>query len=148
MSKESRLRIEKTIPMYLKIYELLKNEIVYGDIPPGNELVETRLANEMGVSRSPVRDALNLLVRDGLAVNMENCVIKVITTTIIDIAEIYITRAALEAQSAANASTNVDKEFTNELRAIVEKSEKANKEDDVKVIVDCNTHFHQMIINK
>ena len=59
---------EKIVPAQLerRVYERLRDEIIAGSLEPGEQLVEARIATEFGVSKTPVREALIRLQRDGL----------------------------------------------------------------------------------
>ncbi len=58
--------LEKAPPLYERAYDRLRARILAGDLRPGERLLDTRLAGQLGVSRTPVRDALRQLVRDRL----------------------------------------------------------------------------------
>ncbi|TAM59838.1 GntR family transcriptional regulator [bacterium] len=74
----------------------LREAIIEGQLPPGTRLSESELAQELGVSRTPVREALAQLERDGLVTIVARAGAFVRTVTIDDLNEIYETRIALE----------------------------------------------------
>src|SRR4030042_4444803 len=55
-----------------RVYEIIKNYLIRPDVPPGTHLYEDRLSKEIGVSRTPVKMALNLLEKEGLVVIQPN----------------------------------------------------------------------------
>lgn len=74
----------------------LREAIIEGQLPPGTRLSESELARELGVSRTPVREALAQLERDGLMTIVARAGAFVRTVTVDDLTEIYETRMALE----------------------------------------------------
>jgi len=83
-------------PLSEHIYERISDEIVNGVIAPGAPLVQEQLASEYGVSRTPVRDALNRLVHDGLATLEPGSGYFATTLTRSEVEEVYEVRKALE----------------------------------------------------
>ena len=77
-------------------YETLKNAIVTGEIPAGSRIVETEYAERMHISRTPLREALRKLERDGLVEYVVRRGVVVRAFTIADVEEIYTIRNALE----------------------------------------------------
>ena len=57
--------LEQPVPLRQRIYQALEELIIFGALRPGQHLVESRLAHRLGVSRVPIREALQLLYRDG-----------------------------------------------------------------------------------
>lgn len=142
-----RLSVEKTPPLYLRIYQTLKEAIVRGDLAPGEQIIETKLAEELNVSRTPIREALRQLSKDGLIVTQDNGTTTVFEPTVYDVAEIYIMRASLEAKAASIVAATEDKgRLIHDLYDILSKAEQANKEENVKKFVEYNTEFHQKIL--
>ena len=90
--------------MAKSVYEDLREDIVTGRFPPGMSLVETSLAEHYGVSRTPVREALLQLLRDGL-VERSGRGISVATRSPEEILEIYEVRILLEGAAARLAAT-------------------------------------------
>jgi len=92
-------------------YDQLRNRIIGGDITPGMHLVETSLAEELGVSRTPIREALSRLEQDGL-VERGSRGLYVRRRSAAEILEIYEVRIVLEAtaaRAAAEGHTEVDR---------------------------------------
>jgi DNA-binding GntR family transcriptional regulator len=65
-SKKPRLYIASSLPLREKVYGAIRNYILDGDIPPGERLIESQLANRIKTSRTPVREAFHLLEKEGL----------------------------------------------------------------------------------
>jgi DNA-binding GntR family transcriptional regulator len=87
-----------------KVYEHLKKAILAGEIQPGERLLETRLAESLGVSRIPVREAIRKLEREGLIVVFARRGVYASTLSSGDIDEVYRVRAVLEGLAARQAA--------------------------------------------
>lgn len=81
-------------------YERLRNAILKGEIAPGAAPSQVVLAHELGVSRTPLREALRLLEREGLILSQPNRRARVAEFSIADLEELYLTRITLEAVAA------------------------------------------------
>lgn len=81
-------------------YERLRNAILQGEIAPGAAPSQVALAAELGVSRTPLREALRLLEREGLILSEPNHRARVAEFSIADLEELYLTRIAVEAVAA------------------------------------------------
>lgn len=99
-SVRSVSRVAKTVrdprPLAVQVYEHLRDQIVAGDISPDTQLVQEQLAEAIGVSRTPVRDALNRLAHDGLVTWIPGTGYLVNRLTDENLLHIYEVRQALE----------------------------------------------------
>jgi DNA-binding GntR family transcriptional regulator len=86
------------------VYASLKERIITVQIEPGTTLVETQLATEMGVSRSPIREALRQLSKDGLVLTLPNSATTVAPINESDIEQIFEMRDLLESCLVAHAA--------------------------------------------
>lgn len=89
-----------------RIVDELRRLIVSGALEPGEVLNENRLAEQLGVSRSPVREALQRLVTERLLISERNKSVTVKKFTAADFAEIYDARLAIESHAAARVIAN------------------------------------------
>jgi DNA-binding GntR family transcriptional regulator len=105
------LRAGDGLPMSQRSSEgvarLLRKAILDGRLQPGQPLRERALAEELGISRTPIREALFILQGEGLVGLTPNRGATVRTITATDIAEIYALRAVLESHAAATAAEHV-----------------------------------------
>lgn len=94
------------IPARIKIAHEIKAAILSGQLAPASELVQENIANLLGVSRTPVREAFQLLEKDGFIdlVNSKKAIVKKFDAT--DVSEHYDLRALLEGQVAQKAALN------------------------------------------
>jgi DNA-binding GntR family transcriptional regulator len=91
-----------------KAYRHLLNEIVDGSLAPGTVLAEVEQSTRIGVSRTPLREALSRLVADGLVASQPGRGVVVTEVSFADITELYELREALEEQAARLAARNRD----------------------------------------
>jgi DNA-binding GntR family transcriptional regulator len=119
---------------------MVKQAIIRGELEPGQQLVETALAEWCQVSRTPIREALSRLVQDGLAERSDRGLI-VRRRSPEEILDIYETRIVLEAtvgRVAAERRTEFD---VRTLRRLLERAQEVTADDERKVEV--NRQFHQ-----
>lgn len=112
-------RLKKTarpVSLVESIYESLLEGIVSGQLPHGSELNSVILAKQLEVSRTPLREALRLLERDGLVCQTGNHKARVAEFSVDDIREIYEVRQQLEAASAELAAKRMPREVLDDLR--------------------------------
>ncbi|MBW9111895.1 GntR family transcriptional regulator [Microbacterium trichothecenolyticum] len=122
----------------------LRNDIIQGRIRPNERLVALELAERLQVSRTPVREALQLLASQGLVVPVKRGYV-VREHTPEEIAEIYEIRSALEELAARLAAQRATPD---QLRAIedIGAHQSGALDDDRTVIVDRNDAFHEAIL--
>jgi GntR family transcriptional regulator, rspAB operon transcriptional repressor len=127
------------------IFERIREDILNLRYRIGEKLVEAKLAEEMGVSRTPVREALKQLELDGLVENIPNrgVVVKGISSQ--DIADIYSIRVAIEGIAVGWAIDRMDKEGLDELSEIYDLMDFYTSKDDCDKIFELNTRFHETI---
>ena len=89
-------KLDKPTPYYLQFYSQLKKMIFDGVFKPGERLNETQLAKDFGVSRSPIREAMRLLEKDGLLTADDRNGFVIYSLSIKDVEEIYKIRISLE----------------------------------------------------
>lgn len=144
------------------IYERIRRGIVEGHYPPGSRLVEQRLAEELQVSRTPVREAVRRLESEGLVVVERNRGAQVRPLDEADISDLYEVRARLEAYAAELAAERAEPVDLDDLRessavfaslAHIEDpdgadgpvSERGRPLDRVRRLDDANAVFHRAL---
>ncbi|MEL7565251.1 MAG: GntR family transcriptional regulator [Dehalobacterium sp.] len=138
--------VTKSMPYHLQVYQILRNEIFTGKKKPGERLIESKIAQEIGVSRSPVREAIRLLEYEGLVVNTDG-VLTIFPLTVEAIGDLYQCRIAVESYAAFLATKNITEEEIKELNLLLKTALDAEKQKDSYAAVVVNTKFH-MLINK
>ncbi len=140
------LQIKREDPLYEQIYQKLRNVILMGELQPGERLVDSRIAEQLNVSRSPVREAFRKLEQDGLITNRDG-IIAVYVPSLQDVIELYQVRVGLEAVSVYWATQYMTNEQLEELHQSIMATEKAIKEKRLAEVVTLNTYFHESIVS-
>ena len=91
-----------------KVYCVLQQRLVTGQLPPGSRISELALSRQMGVSRAPVREAVNQLVSEGLLEHVRNAGPRVRKLDQTDVLDLFQLREWLECPSAGEAARSVD----------------------------------------
>lgn len=124
------------------VLDRLRRAITIGEMPPGTRLLQTQLAQALGVSRMPVRDAINDLVAEGLATPAPGGGAVVSTLTTEEMHDVYAVRTALEIFAVRELATNVPDERLAPLRAIVERSRALIRADEREELTALDKEFH------
>jgi DNA-binding GntR family transcriptional regulator len=124
--------------------EHLRNKIVLGELPPGTQLVEREVADLLGISRVPVREALNELQTEGLIVTKNNRRY-VIELSARDVRELYETRLALEKLAVGLATKNTSSENRKALDTVQQEMKAAVGRKDVRAYVQSDVNTHRLI---
>lgn len=107
------------------VYEMLKREIIAGSLPGGSQLAQAEIANRLGVSRIPVRDAIRHLAVAGLVTVSPNRRAYVTVLNDEDLDELFQIRASLEGLAARNAASRFRQKELTQLADLVEKMNEA-----------------------
>lgn len=126
------------------VHEKLRQAIISGQLPTGSSLNERRVAAELGVSTTPVKEALRRLELEGLVRTEPRRGIR-ITFDAAQAQEMALARAALESMIARQAATRITKEMLATLRDIAEDMRQATKDGAVRRIIALNEAFHDAI---
>lgn len=129
--------------------ELIREAIIDGRLNPGQRLKEEELARELGISRTPVREALLMLQAEGLVDAIPNRGAKVRTHTAKDLDDLYQLRALLEGHATRRAASRLSAEEIAHLRASCERFAALldNGPPDLRELVKENLFFHQTILD-
>lgn len=127
------------------IFEKIREDILNDQYKPGEKIVEAKLAEELGVSRTPVREALKQLELDGLVENIPNRGVIVKGISQQDIYDIFTIRMAIEGIAAQWAVERMSDEELSQLKEVFELMEFYTLKGDVTKIFELNTKFHEII---
>ena len=131
-----------------KVFEQIRDDILSGVYQDGNELREIVLAHKMGVSRTPVREALRQLELEGLVTIIPNKGAKVTAITQKDVKDIYMVRSQLEGLCARWATMNITQDQIDELEEalfLAEYHVKRGTEASAKQVAELDSKFHQVL---
>lgn len=127
-----------------QVYRHLRNEILTGGITPGTKLVESQMAKDFQISRSPLREAIRRLEQDGLLVTSHG-VTHVFEPSQQDFEDLYELRMALEPLAAGLAARNMSDEALDQIRALLVQTDAYLAADEIDAFVDSNSRFHDLI---
>lgn len=140
-----KIRAQERKPLRDMVYERLKKRIQRGEFHANERLIEQKLALDLGVSRTPIREAISRLEYDGLVDKIPHGGAKVKGATKEEIKEIFGIRAIIESYAAALATERIDEEILRRLHTVINKSEKAMKQNDINRFIQLNSDFHEII---
>lgn len=128
-----------------KVFTQLENDILNGKYKPGDSLIETRLSDELGVSRTPIREAIRQLELEGLVQSIPNkgAIVKGISAQ--DIEDIYTIRMMIEGLAARWAAEKITPEELEELTETVEFEEFYTQKNDTSHLLKVDSKFHEII---
>jgi DNA-binding GntR family transcriptional regulator len=133
------------IPVREKVYEYLKSAVLSGHFNPGKRLTEEHLAKEMGVSRTPVREALHKLESEGLIKPRKKRGFVASADSKDEIEELFDIRASLEGYGLRLISEIISEETFKRLDGFIENAEDALKRKKINEIFKWNTRFHDAL---
>ena len=128
-----------------QIFNRIRDDILSGNYTPGEELKEATLGKQLGVSRTPVREALRQLDLEGLVEIAPNRGAKVIGISRKDVEDIYHMRARLEGPAARKAAEQIKEEELAELEEVILLSEFHVKKPESKQMVRLDGRFHEIM---
>ncbi|AMN51934.1 hypothetical protein ACP90_05295 [Labrenzia sp. CP4] len=126
-------------------YERLKTEILNGQLPPGFQAPEPDIATRLGMSRTPVREALIRLEADGLVDLVPRRGAKVLPISLQDICEIYQILSALEALAAGTACRKAGDEALAEIEEVLNDADDALERQDIEAWAVHDDRFHRLM---
>ena len=126
-------------------YQMIRNMIISGEIQPGEWLRQEQLAQQLEVSYTPIRQALDWLVADGLAERVPHKGVRISEINENEIAEFYCLRLLLDPIVARLAANNISSDQIERLRLIVEQSEEISSLNDMPARRSLNREFHKTI---
>ncbi|QCJ42511.1 GntR family transcriptional regulator [Bacillus sp. S3] len=137
--------VKKSNPLYEQIYDNIKESIINGEFKSGERIVDGWIAEKLGVSRSPVREAFRKLEQDGLIVNQDGTTF-VYKPNVEDVIELFEVRAGLEGMAVFLATQSMTDEQIDELGESIVQVKNAIKEKKMAEVVKLNTFFHECIV--
>ncbi|MBO9521541.1 MAG: GntR family transcriptional regulator [Nocardioidaceae bacterium] len=132
-------------PLREQVADVLRERIISGELNPGARLVERTLADQLGVSRVPVRDALNLLKGEGFVTEVPRKGVVVTELSRHDAVELFDVREALEVLAVRLATARATREELDELGEVMAEAATALRAEDVSALGRCNQAFHDRI---
>lgn len=140
------LNIETT-PVSFKIYKYLVEAIINGDFEGGERVVEADLAELLGVSRQPIRDALRILEIDGLVKLTPYRGAMVTSLTPQDVKQTLEVKAMVEGFAAWKSAQSADAEKTAELKSTLKEMKSHIDKNNFKGVLHANLRFHRLMVD-
>jgi DNA-binding GntR family transcriptional regulator len=137
--------LPRPVPLRQSVYDALIDLIVGGELPPGQHMVETELAQQLGVSRQPIREALHRMEAEGWVDLRPSQGAFVHVPTDQEVDELLDVRELLEAETARLAARSASPEQVARLREILAEGQAAIRVDDFGRAVAANDSFHAEI---
>jgi DNA-binding GntR family transcriptional regulator len=137
--------LQRPVPLRQSVYDALIDLIVGGELPPGQHMVETDLARQLGVSRQPIREALHRMEAEGWVDLRPSQGAFVHVPTDKEVDELLDVRALLEAETARLAALAAAPEHIARLREICSAGQAAAEAGDFAGAVATNSVFHAEI---
>ncbi len=134
-------------PLQQKAYHFIKSRIMNRDLKPGQYLTDIQIANELSISRTPVRDALGRLEHEGFLVSQTGRGWKVYSLSLEDIHEIFDIKVSLEGMIARRAAECKDEKKRSTLRDAMEQMKKAASANDHDAWRQADMQFHRTIFS-
>ncbi|ABO51474.1 transcriptional regulator, GntR family [Desulforamulus reducens MI-1] len=128
-----------------KVYQQLRQAILDGHIKPGERLVERKLANLLGVSRTPVREALRMLELEGLVAHLPRVGVVVAQVSDMEVLEIYRIRAVLEGLAARMAAEKIKPGQLEQLINALEQLDGFVTGDDLESLEKAHEEFNDLL---
>ena len=144
-STSATLKVNKRKPLREEVYDSLKKSILHGKLRAGQRLIEETLAHQVGISRTPVREAFYKLERDDLVTRLPKGGFAVREFTNEDVEEIFGIRIALESYAAYLSTLHITPEKISALEKKIDESQRALESGEKEKVVQCQTDFHDLL---
>lgn len=139
------LKLDNYKPLREVVFESVRGAIISGVLKPGERLMEVQLAEKLGVSRTPIREAIRKLELEGLVIMMPRKGAYVADLSIKDITDVLEIRATLEGLASSLAALRITDDEIEQLELNALQFHKAIEADDFDGIVQADIDFHDNI---
>jgi DNA-binding GntR family transcriptional regulator len=126
------------------IADAIRSSILRGHFRPGDKLDQQEIADELAVSKIPVREALRTLDAEGMITMIPNKGAVVTERTVEELSELYFIRGVLEGAAAERAAVHLDNERLENMKSIIELAGQTNEADQLLAL---NNDFHMLLYN-
>lgn len=141
-------KIAQNVSLADQAYNLLKKAIISAELAPEEELPEEKLANDLGISRTPLREALRRLAMEGLIVLQKGRPAIVATFTKEDSLEYMELRRVLEIYNIEKIAASLEEDVINELRGNLALQLEAVSNNDFHVFIELDREFHLILASR
>jgi len=145
MGTNFEVNMNDFLPLRDVVFNTLRQAILRGELKPGERLLEIHLANKLGVSRTPIREAIRKLELENLVIMVPRKGAVVAEITEKSLRDVLEVRRALEALAVKLACEKITDEVISELKESAKGFEDSLKTDDVTLIAEADVKFHDII---
>ena len=145
MDMDFEVNMNEYLPLRDVVFNTLRKAILRGELKPGERLMEIQLANKLGVSRTPIREAIRKLELEGLVLMIPRKGAEVAQITEKNMQDVLEVRKALEELSVQLACERITPEQVEEMKMAAEDFRKVLKSADVTKIAEADVKFHDII---
>ena len=145
MGSDFQVNMNEYLPLRDVVFNTLRQAILRGELKPGERLMEIQLANKLGVSRTPIREAIRKLELEGLVLMIPRRGAEVAEITEKSLRDVLEVRRALEELSVKLACERITEEQIGELKAAAKDFEEVLKSGDVTAYAEADVKFHDII---
>jgi DNA-binding GntR family transcriptional regulator len=138
--------VKKRATLKTQVYDYLKESIIMGGLVAGERLIEEKISEELQVSRSPIREAIRMLEKDGLLLVNSSGGVTVVEPTIQDYLHLYECRIEMEPLAAFYAAERRSYEQLESIRTFLLQMDKITEINNLKKVHDANVNFHEAIV--
>lgn len=146
MQDNLQVNINEFLPLRDVVFNTLRQAILTGELKPGERLMEIHLANKLGVSRTPIREAIRKLELEGLVTMIPRRGAEVAQITEKSMNDVLEVRRAMDALCVELACDRITPEELEQLREACDGFEAAVKTKDVKKIAQADVALHDIIV--
>jgi DNA-binding GntR family transcriptional regulator len=139
------IKLDSYQPLREVVCEALRNAIVSGILQPGERLMEIQVAEELGVSRTPVREAIRKLELEGFVVMIPRRGTYVSDLSIKDITEVFEVRTSLDVLAAGLAAERITEEELEQMERLLVEIGSYIEQNDMDKIVEADSQFHDIL---
>lgn len=145
MGSNFKVTMNEYLPLRDVVFNTLRQAILKGELEPGERLMEIQLAERLGVSRTPIREAIRKLELEGLVLMIPRKGAEVAEISEKSLREVLEVRRSLEELSIELACQRISEEGIKELEGAEEAFAQAVKTGEIMTIAESDEHFHEVI---
>lgn len=128
-----------------KVFSFLRDAIIQGKIEPGEKLNVSFIASKLGLSRSPVREAIRILEAHNFVETLPQKGAYVREVTCEEISELFVVEKSLLSVAVELTTLSMDEKKRQELKSIIQELQQVKKTKKIEAIIDASRHFHNFV---
>ena len=145
MTSDFQINTNEYLPLRDVVFNNIRQAILRGELKPGERLMEISLSNRLGVSRTPVREAMRMLEQEGLVIMIPRKGAQVAEITEQDVNDVLEVRLGLEQLAVGFACDRITEEEIRELGIAADKFEESVKKNNISAVAEADVAFHEKI---